>query len=95
MDNITKAFIVIIICISCFIVGILIGSNYKHNNTETITIYDTVYNKTILDSISYNIKVKDSIIVKLKHKMQYEIEQAINANDSDAIKQFYELTSSD
>ena len=95
MDNITKAFIVIIICISCFIVGILIGNNYKHNNTETITIYDTVYNKTILDSISYNIKVKDSIIVKLKHKMQYEIKQAINADDSTAIKQFYELAGSE
>lgn len=93
MDNITKSFIVIIICISCFIVGILIGSNYKHNNTETI--YDTVYNKTILDSISYNIKVKDSIIVKLKHKMQYEIEQAINSSDSDAVKQFYELAGSE
>ena len=95
MDNITKSFIVIIICISCFIVGILIGSNYKHNNAETITIYDTVYNKTILDSISYNIKVKDSIIVKLKTKMQYEIEQAINSSDSDAVKQFYELTGSE
>ena len=94
MDNITKSFIVIIICISCFIAGILIGSNYKHNNTETITIYDTIYNKTILDSISYDIKVKDSIIVKLKHKMQYEIEQAINADDSTAIKQFYELAGS-
>ena len=95
MDNITKSFIIIIICISCFIVGILIGSNYKHNNTETITIYDTVYNKTILDSISYNIKVKDSIIIKLKHKMPYEIEQAINADDSTAIKQFYELAGSE
>ena len=95
MDNITKSFIIIIICISCFIVGILIGSNYKHNNTETIIIYDTVYNKTILDSISYNIKVKDSIIIKLKHKMQYEIEQAINADDSTAIKQFYELAGSE
>lgn len=95
MDNITKVFIVIIICISCFVVGILIGSNYKHNNTETITIYDTIYNKTILDSISYNIKVKDSIIVKLKYKMQYEIEQAINADDSTAVKQFYELAGSE
>lgn len=95
MDNITKAFIVIIICISCFIVGILIGSNYKHNNTETITIYDTTYNKVILDSIQYNIKVKDSVIVKLKTKMQYEIEQAINSSDSDAIKQFYELAGSE
>lgn len=95
MDNITKAFIVIIICISCFIVGILIGSNYKHNNTETITIYDTTYNKVILDSIQYNIKVKDSVIVKLKYKMQYEIEQAINSSDSDAVKQFYELAGSE
>ena len=95
MDNITKSFIVIIICISCFIVGILIGSNYKINNIDSVDVYDTTYNKVILDSIQYNIRVKDSIIVKLKTKMQYEIEQAINANDSTAVEQFYELAGSE
>lgn len=94
MDNMTKSFIVIIICISCFIVGILIGNNYKINNVDSVDVYDTTYNKVILDSIQYNIKVKDSVIVKLKTKMQYEIEQAINADDSTAVEQFYELAGS-
>ena len=95
MDNITKVFIVIIICISCFIAGILIGNNCKINNIDNVDVYDTTYNKVILDSIQYNIKVKDSVIVKLKTKMQYEIEQAINADDSTAVEQFYKLAGSE
>lgn len=89
-----KIQIIIIACISCFIIGFLIGNNYKINNIDNVNVYDTTYNKVILDSIQYNIKVKDSVIVKLKTKMQYEIEQAINADDSTAVEQFYELAGS-
>ena len=95
METSHKIQIVIIACISCFIIGFLIGNNYKINNVDSVDVYDTTYNKVILDSIQYNIKVKDSIIVKLKTKMQHEIEQAINSSDSDAVKQFYELAGSE
>lgn len=95
METSHKVQIVIIACISCFIIGFLIGNNYKINNVDSVDVYDTTYNKVILDSIQYNIKVKDSIIVKLKTKMQHEIEQAINSSDSDAVKQFYELAGSE
>ena len=64
----------------------------KHN---TIEIVDTTYNKIVLDSIEYKIHTKDSVVVKLKTKVKYEIIQAFNATDSDAVKQFYELAGSD
>lgn len=69
--------------------------NSAKQNKDNIEIIDTTYNKVILDSIEYRIRTKDSIIVELKKQVKYEIEQAINASDSDAIKQFYELASSD
>lgn len=60
----------------------------------TVAICDTTYNIVTLDSIKYNITVKDSIIVKLKKKVTYEMEQAINADDSTAINQFKKFASS-
>lgn len=65
--------------------------NPRTNNLILVT--DTLYNKIILDSIEYNINKKDSIIINIKNNAKYEIEQAVNADDSVAIKQFYELTS--
>ena len=99
MERRTKIIIILMI-IACIITNIY--SDYiryknkkdyiKHN---TIEIVDTMYNKIILDSIEYRIHTKDSIVVKLKKKVEYEITQAINATDSDAVKQFYELAGSD
>lgn len=82
----------IIFCIIYFSIGFYI-IHKKHDNiiNKPIIVYDTTYNKVLLDSINYNIKVKDSIIVNLKKKIEYEMEQAINADDSCAIKQFHEL----
>lgn len=67
----------------------LIKDNHKVNN---IIISDTTYNKVILDSIEYNIIKKDSIIYKLKEEVSYEIEKALDANDSIAVKQFKSLS---
>lgn len=92
METVNKICIIIVYGIICFIVGYYIAYNnnskIEYNND---ILPDTTYNKVILDSIEYNIKIKDSIIIKLKKRTEYETEQAINANDSDAVKQFYEL----
>lgn len=92
METVNKICIIIVYGIICFIIGYCIGDN---NNSKTdynnVTFPDTMYNKVILDSIEYNIHKKDSIIVKLKKRTEYEMEQAINANDSVAIEQFKEL----
>lgn len=99
MEKRTKIIIILLI-IACIITNIYSDyiryknkkDNIKHN---TIEIVDTTYNKIILDSIEYRIHTKDSVVVKLKKRVEYEITQAINATDSNAIKQFYELAGSD
>lgn len=66
----------------------------NNNNNNEITLPDTTYNKVTLDSIQYNINKKDSTIIEFKKKFEYEKDKAINASDSDAIKQFKELAGS-
>lgn len=92
MEKINNICLIIVFGIICFIIGYCIADN---NNSKTdcnnVILTDTTYNKVILDSIEYNIHKKDSTIVELKKRTEYEMEQAINANDSIAIEQFKEL----
>lgn len=96
MEKLNKILIVIFLLI---LFGVMFYSWNKINsakqNKDNIEIIDTTYNKVVLDSIEYRIRIKDSVIVELKKQVKYEIEQAVNANDSDAVKQFYELAGSD
>ena len=96
MEKVNKILIVIFLPI---LFGVMFYSWNKINsakqNKNNMEIIDTTYNKIVLDSIEYKIHTKDSVIVELKKQVKYEIEQAINANDSDAVKQFYELAGSD
>lgn len=96
MEKVNKILIVIFLLI---LFGVMFYSWNKINsakqNKDNIEIIDTTYNKVVLDSIEYRIHIKDSVIVELKKQVKYEIEQAINANDSDAVKQFYKLAGSD
>ena len=99
MEKRTKIIIAIII-VACIVINIFNDyTKYKNKKDKvkhnTIEIVDTTYNKIVLDSIEYRIRTKDSVIVELKKQVKYEIEQAINADDSTAIKQFYELAGSE
>lgn len=91
MEKINKLCFIIVFGIICFIVGFYTSNKNNKTDNNKIIITDTIYNKVTLDSIKYNIKIKDSIIVQLKNKIQYEVEQAINANDSVAVEQFKSL----
>ena len=62
-----------------------------NNNSNNIKIYDTLYNKVILDSIEYNIVKRDTIIYKIKVKMMYEIEESKHIDDSNVVKLFNSL----
>lgn len=61
----------------------------QYNNPK----YDTTYNHIVLDSITYNIIKKDSIIINYKKQMEYEIHESNTCSDSDAVKLFYQLLS--
>lgn len=68
----------------------MIGNN-SLTNIQEHNIIDTVYNRVIIDSIKYDIKRKDSIIIDIKRKVEYEVEQANNVSDSVAVNMFKQL----
>ena len=92
MEKINNICFIIVFGIICFIIGYYMADNNNFKiDYNNVILPDTTYNKVILDSIEYNIHKKDSTIVELKKRIEYEMEQAINANDSVAIEQFKEL----
>lgn len=85
----------VLICVICFVIGYILGvcdkktsNNYKETNK-----IDTTYNMIELDSITYKITVKDSIIYHLKIQSNEAIEKSYSISDSDAVVLFKQLTS--
>lgn len=78
----------IIICL--FLLFSVIFAQGKQN-AGTTTVQDTVINRVQIDSIHILITKQESIINRINIKEKYEIEKAINSNDSDVVKLFKEL----
>ena len=94
MEKFNKILLLLIINLIVFSVGYTIGHRKAKNNiNDNIIIQDTTYNHIILDSIKYRLIEKDSIIYNIKEDLKDDIQEAINANDSNVVKQFYELVS--
>lgn len=94
MEKFNKILLLLIIILIVFSVGYTIGyKKAKSNINDNIVIQDTTYNHIILDSIKYRLIKKDSIIYNIKEDLKDDIQEAINANDSNVVKQFYELVS--
>ena len=94
MEKFNKMLLLLIIILIVFSVGYTIGyRKAKSNINDNIVIQDTTYNHIILDSIKYRLIKKDSIIYNIKEDLKDDIQEAINTNDSNVVKQFYELVS--
>lgn len=94
MEKFNKILLLLIIILIVFSVSYTIGyRKAKSNINDNIVIQDTTYNHIILDSIKYRLIEKDSIIYNIKEDLKDDIQEAINANDSNVVKQFYELVS--
>lgn len=94
MEKFNKILLLLIIILIIFSVGYTIGYRKAKNNiNDNVIIQDTTYNHIILDSIKYRLIEKDSIIYNIKEDLKDDIQEAINANDSNVVKQFYELVS--
>lgn len=94
MEKFNKILLLLIINLIVFSVGYTIGyRKSKSNINDNIVIQDTTYNHIILDSIKYRLIEKDSVIYNIKEDLKDDIQEAINANDSNVVKQFYELVS--
>lgn len=94
MEKFNKILLLLIITLIAFSVGYTIGyRKAKSNINDNIVIQDTIYNHIFLDSIKYRLIEKNSIIYNIKEDLKDDIQEAINANDSNVVKQFYELVS--
>lgn len=94
MEKFNKILLLLIIILIVFSVGYTIGyRKAKSNINDNIVIQDTTYNYIILDSIKHRLIEKDSIIYNIKEDLKDDIQEAINANNSNVVKQFYELVS--
>lgn len=94
MEKFNKILLLLIIILIVFSVGYTIGyRKAKSNINDNIVIQDTTYNHIILDSIKYRLIEKDSVIYNIKEDLKDDIQEAINANDSNVVKQFYDLVS--
>lgn len=89
-------FILILIIIAIVTLNVIRGGFIKiDDKSETITIIDTVYNYITIDSIRYNIQVKDSIIKEIRYEYETKYIEAENLDDSSAVELFKRLCSDD
>ena len=89
-------FILILIIIAIVTLnGIREGFRKIDDKYETTTITDTVYNYITIDSIRYNIQVKDSIIKEIRYEYETKYIEADNLDDSASVELFKRLCSDD
>lgn len=81
----------IIIFVLIFLVSRL--SIKKDVPVEPIKPIDTSYNRVVIDSIKYNIIERDSIIIRIKDSIIYELQINQSASDSMLIVNFQKLLS--
>lgn len=94
MEKFNKILLLLVIVLMAFSVGYTIGyRKAKSDINDNIVIQDTIYNHVTLDSIKYRLIEKDSVIYNIKEDLKDDIQEVINANYSDVVKQFYELVS--
>ena len=95
--TLTRNEFVLILIIIFIIVYEIIGSGIQNiNKNSTVEeITDTIYNYVILDSIKYNIQIRDSIIHNIKYKYETKYIEAENLTDSSAVELFKALCTDD
>lgn len=81
----------IIIFVLIFLVSRL--SIKKDVPVEPIKPIDTSYNRVVIDSIKYNIIERDSMIIRIKDSIIYELQINQSASDSMLIVNFQKLLS--
>ena len=73
------------------IIGYYVGHNGFNNKYPVENKVDTIYNIKTIDSIKYNIIVKDSVIIKLRYKYETKLIEVNNMSDSASVELFKEL----
>ena len=91
--QVSKSNFILFIIILVLMLFIIFNNGFRNINEKhnTIEIFDTMYNTRVLDSIEYNIIIKDSIINNLIYVYEEEIIKAENLDDSSAVELFKQL----
>ena len=89
-------FVLILIIIAIITLNVINDGFRKIDDKhETATITDTIYNYITIDSIRYNIQVKDSIIKTIRYEYETKYIKADNLDDSASVELFKRLCSDD
>lgn len=91
MNKQLKIFLIVLSYMLVYIAGSLENKNAASEDNLVVT--DTTYNHIELDSITYKITIKDSIVYHLKIQSNEAIEKSYSISDSDAVVLFKQLTS--
>lgn len=85
--------LIIAVVVLAFAVGVLVVLLVKSNipRKESIEVPDTTYNHIVLDSIRYNIILRDSIIYHIRHEYEDSIKDIIQLDDSASVVLFKRL----
>lgn len=95
--QLSKSEFFLLILIILLIVYIIISNGFRkiNENSPVKEIFDTTYNHIIIDSIRYNIQIKDSIIHRIKYEYETKYIEAENLDDSSSVELFKSLCADD
>ena len=93
MNRFVKAVVITTLIINIVLFISFILSSRKLNRTSVEFSKDTTINRTTIDSIQYNIIIKDNIINNLKHKKDEDIKKSECLYDTAAVELFKRLVS--
>lgn len=93
----SKSEFFLLILIIALISYIIINGGFRkiNNNSPVEEIFDTTYNYITIDSIRYNIQVKDSIIYRIRYEYETKFIEAQSLDDSASVELFKALCSDD
>lgn len=99
IEGLVNNILLVIFFIIIVVLLIVLHKNNSENKRlqDIVNYYNSIDNNVVekVDSIEYNIQIKDSIIYELKKKYIDEIEIVKANNDIDALGQFKELVSAE
>lgn len=90
LSKLERNLLIIILFIIVFVIVKLMDVE-KQSNNDKYYKQDTLINTIVIDSIKYNIKVKDSIIIKERIQYEDKVKEIENYTDSASVELFKQL----
>ena len=95
LSKLERNLLIIILFIIVFVIVKLMDVEKQSNRDDKYYKQDTLINTIVIDSIKYNIKVKDSIIIKERIQYEDKVKEIENYTDSASVELFKKLCTED